>query len=30
MQHRMAMISEVRDFAEAGDLMTYKLSGRDL
>jgi hypothetical protein len=30
MQHRMAMMSEVRDFAEAGDLMTYKLSGRDL
>jgi hypothetical protein len=29
-QHRLAMISEVRDFAEAGGLMTYSPSGRAL
>jgi putative ABC transport system substrate-binding protein len=29
-QHRLAMISEVRDFAEAGGLMTYGPSGCDL
>jgi putative ABC transport system substrate-binding protein len=29
-QHRLAMISEVKDFAEAGGLMTYGPSGRDL
>jgi putative ABC transport system substrate-binding protein len=29
-QHRLAMISEVKDVAEAGGLMTYGPSGRDL
>jgi putative ABC transport system substrate-binding protein len=29
-QHRLAMISEIKDFAEAGRLMTYGPSGRDL
>jgi len=29
-QHRLAMISEVKDFAEAGGLMTYGPSGREL
>ena len=30
MQHRLAMISELRAFAEAGGLMTYGPSGLDL
>jgi putative ABC transport system substrate-binding protein len=29
-EHRLAMISEIKDFAEAGGLMTYGPSGRDL
>lgn len=29
-QHRLAMISELKDFAEAGGLMTYGPRGRDL